>query len=72
MTQKESVLEYDGVVKELLKNAQFRIRLDNSHEVIAVAAGRLRKNRIRVLQGDRVKVSVSPYDLTRGRVTFRY
>ena len=69
---KESTLEYDGVVKELMKNANFKISLDNGHEVIAVAAGRLRKNRIRVLQGDRVKVSVSPYDLTRGRVTFRY
>ena len=69
---KEQTLEYDGVVKELMKNANFKISLDNGHEVIAVAAGRLRKNRIRVLQGDRVKVSVSPYDLTRGRVTFRY
>ena len=69
---KEQTLEYDGVVKELMKNANFKICLDNGHEVIAVAAGRLRKNRIRVLQGDRVKVSVSPYDLTRGRVTFRY
>ena len=69
---KEETLEYDGVVKELMKNANFKISLDNGHEVIAVAAGRLRKNRIRVLQGDRVKVSVSPYDLTRGRVTFRY
>jgi translation initiation factor IF-1 len=69
---KEETLEYDGVVKELLKNAMFKILLNNGHDVIAVAAGRLRKNRIRVLQGDRVKVSVSPYDLTRGRVTFRY
>ena len=69
---KEQTLEYDGVVKELMKNANFKISLDNGHEVIAVAAWRLRKNRIRVLQGDRVKVSVSPYDLTRGRVTFRY
>ena len=68
---KEQTLEYDGVVKELMKNANFKITLDNGHEVIAVASGRLRKNRIRVLQGDRVKVSVSPYDLTRGRVTFR-
>ena len=69
---KEETLEYDGVVKDLLKNANFKIRLDNGHEVIAVAAGRLRKNRIRILQGDRVKISVSPYDLTKGRVTFRY
>ena len=69
---KEETLEYDGVVKELLKNAMFKISLDNGHEVTAVTAGRLRRNRIRILQGDRVKVSVSPYDLTRGRVTFRY
>ena len=68
---KESTLEYDGVVKELLKNAMFKILLSNGYEVTAVTAGRLRRNRIRVLQGDRVKVSVSPYDLTRGRVTFR-
>ena len=69
---KESILEYDGVVMELLKNAMFKIRLDNGHEVTAVTAGKLRKNRIRILQNDRVKVSVSPYDLTKGRVTFRY
>ena len=68
---KEETLEYEGVVKELLKNAMFKILLDNGHEITAVTAGRLRRNRIRVLQGDRVKVSVSPYDLTRGRVTFR-
>ena len=69
---KESILEYDGVVMELLKNAMFKIRLDNGHEVTAVTAGRLRRNRIRILQNDKVKVSVSPYDLTKGRVTFRY
>ena len=69
---KEQTLEYDGVVTELLKNAMFKIRLDNGHEVTAVTAGKLRKNRIRILQNDRVKVSVSPYDLTKGRVTFRY
>ena len=69
---KEQTLEYDGIVTELLKNAMFKIRLDNGHEVMAVSAGRLRKNRIRILQNDRVKVSVSPYDLTKGRVTFRY
>ncbi len=69
---KEQTLEYDGIVTELLKNAMFKIRLDNGHEVTAVTAGKLRKNRIRILQNDRVKVSVSPYDLTKGRVTFRY
>ena len=69
---KEQTLEYDGVVTELLKNAMFKIRLDNGHVVTAVTAGKLRKNRIRILQNDRVKVSVTPYDLTKGRVTFRY
>ena len=69
---KEQTLEYDGVVTELLKNAMFKITLDNGHVVTAVTAGKLRKNRIRILQNDRVRVSVSPYDLTKGRVTFRY
>ena len=69
---KEETLEYDGVVTELLKNAMYKIRLDNGHVVTAVTAGKLRKNRIRILQNDRVKVSVTPYDLTKGRVTFRY
>jgi len=69
---KEQTLEYDGIVTELLKNAMFKIRLDNGHHITAVTAGRLRKNRIRILQNDRVKVSVSPYDLSKGRVTFRY
>ena len=69
---KEETLEYDGIVTELLKNAMFKITLDNGHVVTAVTAGKLRKNRIRILQNDRVRVSVSPYDLTKGRVTFRY
>ena len=69
---KEQTLEYDGVVTELLKNVMFKITLDNGHLVTAVTAGKLRKNRIRILQNDRVRVSVSPYDLTKGRVTFRY
>ena len=69
---KEEILEYDGVVTELLKNAMFKIRLDNGHHVTGVTAGRLRRNRIRILQNDKVKVSVSPYDLSKGRVTFRY
>ncbi len=68
---KEEVLEYEGKVLELLPQASFKILLDNGHEVKAVISGRLRKNRIRILTGDRVKVSISPYDLSRGRVTFR-
>ena len=68
---KEEVLEYEGKVLELLPQANFKILLDNGHEIKAVISGRLRKNRIRILTGDRVKVSISPYDLTRGRVTYR-
>ena len=68
---KETVLEYEGKVLELLPQANFKILLDNGHEIKAVISGKLRKNRIRILTGDRVKVSISPYDLTRGRVTYR-
>ena len=68
---KEEILEYEGKVLELLPQASFKILLDNGHEVKAVISGKLRKNRIRILTGDRVRVAISPYDLTRGRVTFR-
>tara|TARA_E500000178_G_C17029323_1_gene759710 strand:- start:54 stop:269 length:216 start_codon:yes stop_codon:yes gene_type:complete len=68
---KEEILEYEGKVLELLPQACFKILLDNGYEVKAVISGRLRKNRIRILTGDRVKVAISPYDLSRGRVTFR-
>ena len=68
---KEEILEYEGKVLELLPQASFKILLDNGHEVKAVISGRLRKNRIRILTGDRVRVTISPYDLSRGRVTFR-
>ena len=68
---KEDVLEYEGKVLELLPQASFKILLDNGHEVKAVISGRLRKNRIKILTGDRVKVAISPDDLSRGRVTFR-
>ena len=68
---KEEILEYEGKVLELLPQASFKILLDNGFEVKAVISGRLRKNRIRILTGDRVKVAISPYDLSRGRVTFR-
>ena len=68
---KEEVLEYEGKVIELLPQANFKILLDNGHEIKAVISGKLRKNRIRILTGDRVKVSISPYDLTRDRVTYR-
>ena len=68
---KEDVLEYEGKVLELLPQASFKILLDNGHEVKAVISGKLRKNRIRILTGDRVRVAISPYDLSRGRVIFR-
>jgi len=70
--KKEETVELDGEVTEALPNAMFRIRLDNGHEVIAYAAGKMRKFYIRILLGDRVKVEVSPYDLTRGRIVYRY
>jgi translation initiation factor IF-1 len=69
---KEEVLEFPGVVSELLPNATFRVRLENDHEIIAHTAGRMRKNRIRVLAGDKVLVEMTPYDLTKGRITYRF
>ena len=71
MPKEENILTFAGVVTELLKNAMFRVTLENGHEVIAHASGKLRKNRIRVLQGDKVTVDVSAYDLKKGRITFR-
>lgn len=62
----------DGVVQEALPNAQFMVKLENGHEVLGHLGGRMRKNYIRVLPGDRVVVELSPYDLTRGRITFRH
>ncbi len=69
---KEELLEFPGVVTELLPNAMFRVKLDNDHEVLAHTSGKMRKNRIRVLAGDRVTVEMTPYDMTKGRITFRY
>lgn len=70
---KEETLEFPGVVTELLPNATFRVRLDeNEHELIAHTAGKMRKNRIRVLAGDRVQVEMTPYDLTKGRIIYRF
>ena len=69
---KEEVMEFNGVVKELLPNAMFRVLLDNNHEIIAHTAGKMRKFRIRVWAGDRVTVGMTPYDLTKGRITFRF
>lgn len=61
----------EGTVNEALANTQFRVTLDNGHMVMAHVSGRMRKNFIRIVPGDRVKVEVSPYDLTRGRIVFR-
>jgi translation initiation factor IF-1 len=69
---KEELLEFPGVVSELLPNAMFRVQLENDHEVIAHTAGKMRKNRIRVLAGDKVLVEMTPYDLTKGRITYRF
>ena len=69
---KEELLEFAGTVMELLPNATFRIELENGHEIIGHTAGKMRKNRIRVLAGDKVLVEMSPYDLTKGRVTYRF
>ena len=68
---KEEMLEFNGVVTELLPNATFRVKLETNHEILAHSSGKLRKNRIRVLTGDKVLVEVTPYDLTKGRITFR-
>jgi translation initiation factor IF-1 len=68
---KEDVIEMTGTVQEALSNGMFRIVLENGHEVLGHLAGRMRRFRIKVLLGDRVRVELSPYDLTRGRITFR-
>ena len=68
---KEDLLEFKGKVIDLLPNAMFRVKLENGHTVTAHTAGKLRKNRIRVLQGDNVTVEMTPYDLTKGRIIFR-
>ena len=69
---KESTLEFTGEITELLKNAQFRVKLENGHTVLAHASGKLRKNRIRCLLGDKVKIAISPYNLQLGRIIFRF
>ena len=69
---KEELLEFEGTVTELLPNAMFRVKLENEHEILAHTAGKMRKHRIRVLAGDRVNVEMTPYDLSKGRITFRF
>ena len=65
-------IEIEGTVTEVLPSATFRVKLENGHEILAYLSGKMRKNYIRVMEGDRVKLELSPYDLTRGRVTYRY
>lgn len=68
----KEAIEIEGTVNEVLPNATFRVELENGHEVLAYLSGKMRQNYIRVLEGDRVKVELSPYDLSKGRVTYRY
>ena len=69
---KEGSIEFQGIVLELLPNAMFIVKLENDHEVLAYSSGKMRKNRIRVLAGDKVTVEMTPYDLTKGRIIFRW
>ncbi|MEQ8330696.1 MAG: translation initiation factor IF-1 [Longimicrobiales bacterium] len=69
---KEKPIEIEGVIDEVLPNAKFRVVLENGHKVLAYLSGKMRKHYIRVLEGDAVTVELSPYDMTRGRVTYRY
>jgi translation initiation factor IF-1 len=72
MPKKEEKIEVEGTVIEALPGTQFRVELDNGHEVLAYLSGKMRKYYIRILLGDRVRVELTPYDLTRGRITYRY
>ncbi len=69
---KEEPVEFDGQITELLPEGRFRVRLENDHEILAYTAGKMRKNRIRSMVGDRVTVEMTPYDMDRGRITFRH
>ena len=69
---KQQVIKQDGIIEEALSNAMFRVRLENDHMLIATISGKMRMNYIRILPGDKVSVEMSPYDLTRGRITYRF
>jgi len=69
---KQDLLKLDGVISDALSNAMFRVKLENNHEILATISGKMRMHYIRILPGDKVSVEISPYDLTRGRITFRY
>jgi translation initiation factor IF-1 len=69
---KKNLIKQDGIIEEALSNAMFRVRLENDHQIIATISGKMRMNYIRILPGDKVSVEMSPYDLTRGRIVYRY
>ncbi|AMW05921.1 MAG: translation initiation factor IF-1 [Gemmatimonas sp.] len=69
---KQDMIEFEGTVTDVLPSTMFRVNLENGHEILATVAGKMRKFRIRILAGDKVTVEVSPYDLNRGRITFRH
>ena len=72
MPEKEEKIEFEGVVVEALSNGKYRIALDNGHETLGYLAGKMRRFRIRIMPGDRIKIELSPYDLNRGRIVYRY
>ena len=72
MAKKDGVIEIEGVISEALPNAMFRVELSNGHQVLATISGKMRQNYIRIIPEDRVVVELSPYDLTRGRIVYRY
>ena len=72
MGKKDGAIELEGTITESLPNAMFRVELDNGHQVLAHISGKMRMNYIKILPGDKVKVEMSPYDLTKGRITYRY
>jgi translation initiation factor IF-1 len=69
---KKNLIKQDGIIEESLSNAMFRVRLENDHQIVATISGKMRMNYIRILPGDKVAVEMSPYDLSRGRITYRY
>jgi translation initiation factor IF-1 len=69
---KQELIKQDGTITEALSNAMFRVELESGHEIVATISGKMRMNYIRILPGDKVKVEMSPYDLSRGRITYRY
>ncbi|MBT8233291.1 MAG: translation initiation factor IF-1 [Saprospiraceae bacterium] len=69
---KKDLIQQDGIIEEALSNAMFRVRLENDHLIVATISGKMRMHYIRILPGDKVAIEMSPYDLTRGRITYRY